>query len=264
MIHGIWPIYKRELKAYARSTSTWVALGLLFLITGWIFADLVSVFAHDSAQYLTGGAAAPADPPNVTANVVEEIFRVLSSMILFTIPMLTMRLIASERSSGTFEVLVTCPVGDWGILLGKYFALVTVGAAVAAISAVYPLMLYVLGTGYGGVYPELAVVLSCTLGLFLIFATYGAFGLMASSFTTSQVTASIVTLIGLLGWIMVGELSVLPRPLYAIALELSALRHTEEFISGSIALRSVAFYGIASFMCLFVAARVLEARRWRV
>lgn len=264
MIHGIWPIYKRELRAFARSTSTWVALGLLFLITGWIFADVVTVFARDSAEYLRGVALAPGDPPNVTGNVVEEIFRVLSSMILFTIPMLTMRLVASERSSGTFEVLVTCPVGDWSILLGKYFALVTVGAAVVAISLVYPLTLYVLGSGYGGIFPERAVVLSCSMGLFLIFATYGAFGLMASAFTTSQVTASIVTLIGLLGWVVVGEMSVLPRPLYNIALELSALRHTEEFISGSLALRSVAFYGLASFLCLFVAARVLEARRWRI
>ena len=58
MIHGIWPIYKRELRAFARSTSTWVALGLLFLITGWIFADVVSVFARDSAEYLRGGAMA--------------------------------------------------------------------------------------------------------------------------------------------------------------------------------------------------------------
>lgn len=264
MLFGFWPIYKRELREFFQSASTYVALGLLFLVTGTFYHQIIEEFVNDSAMAAAGGPfMSAAEAPNVTEAVIGTVFQLFAAMILFTIPILTMRMIAAERSSGTFEVLVTCPTSDWGLLLGKYFALVSLGVVVVALCGVYSLTTYFIGRGQGAV-PELRVVLSGHIGLLLIFSTYGAFGLMASAFANSQVTASIVTLIGLLGWIMVGELSVLPRPLYAIALELSALRHTEEFISGSLTLRSVAFYGLASFLCLFVAARVLEARRWRI
>ncbi len=94
-------------------------------------------------------------------------------MILFTIPILSMRLISEERSSGTFELLVTCPVSDWGTLLGKYFALLTVGFVIAVLSSVYPMTTRYLGKDHG-VAPEWPIVVACYLQLFLIFGTYGA------------------------------------------------------------------------------------------
>ena len=261
---AFWPIYKRELKSYARSSSTYIALALLFLIAGASYQFMIGRFVYDSAMAAQGGPFFTADEaPNITRDVIELTFNLLSALILFTIPILSMGLIASERSSGTFEVLVTCPLSDWSIILGKYFALVTVGAAVVLFSSAYPAMTYYLGWGQGAT-PELPIVITCYLGLFLIFATYAAFGVMASSFTDSQVTASIVTLLGLLLWYSIATFNMPNQTLQRIVDELSALNHTEDFIAGLLTLKDLAFYVIASFVCLFIASRVLEARRWRI
>lgn len=264
MFSGLWPIYKREVRTFFRSASTYIILGLLFLIVGAIYHTVMFEFVNDSAMAAAGGPFnAPTEAPNITTAVIENIFNVLSVMILFTMPILSMGLIASERSTGTFEVLVTCPTSDWGILLGKYFALVTVGALIVALSSVYPAATFFLGRAQGAL-PELPVVIACTIGLFLIFATYAAFGLMASSFTRSQMTASILTLVGLLLWNSLAEFQIGDHAVQQVLNELSAARHTQNFTAGLLSVSDFAFYLLASFVFLFVAARMLEARRWRV
>ena len=264
MFAGFWAIYKRELKAFAQSSSTYIVLGLLFLIVGLFYHQIMVQFVNDSAMAQAGGPfGSPTEAPNVTVFVVQDLFRLISAMILFTIPVLTMRLIAAERSRGTFEVLVTCPVGDWSIILGKYFALVTVGVALVVLSSVYPLTIYLFGRSQGAV-PELPIVISCYLGLILIFSTYAAFGLMASSFTESQATAAVVTLIGLLLWNSIGEFSIPDQRIQRIVSQLSAANHTEPFLTGLLTGRDIAFFVLTSFAFLFAAARVLEARRWRI
>lgn len=264
MPFGFWPIYKRELKTFFQTASTYVVMGLLFLIVGGIYHLMLSQFVNDSAMAQAGGPFASAkQPPNVTVTLVSGIFQVLTAMMMFTIPILSMRLIAAERSSGTFEVLVTCPVSDWSILLGKYFALVSVGIGMVVVCTIYPLTTYLIGQSQGAI-PDLSVVVSCYLGLLLIFATYSAFGIMASSFTESQVTAAIVSLIGLFLWNSIAEFNMPNEMLQKAANEISASKHTENFIAGFMTLRDVVFFAVASFACLFIAARILEARRWRI
>ncbi len=264
MIQGVWSIYKRELRFFFQSASTYVVLGLLFLICGTIFHQVTFEFVNDSAMAQAGGPFGTADKaPNINVAVIEQIFRLISAMILFIVPILTMRLIASERSGGMFEVLVTCPIDDWSIILGKYLALVTVGCVIVALCSIYPIGLWVVGRDQGAV-PDLGIVLSACAGLLLIFAAYGAFGLMASAATQSQVTAAIVTLVGLMMWAAISEFHMPNAAIQRVTDELSAAHHTENFITGFVSLRDLSFYFIASFACLFVSARVLEARRWKV
>lgn len=264
MLNGAGAIYRRELLVYFRSASTYVVLGLLFLIVGIIYHQLMVQFTEDSAMAAAGGPfMSSEDPPNITVAVIEEVFRIIAGMMIFTLPVLSMRLLAAEKSSGTFEVLVTCPVSDWAVLLGKYAALVTVGLAIVALSSVYPLCTYLFGWGHGAL-PELRVVISCAVLLVLLFATYGAFGLMASALTESQVIASIVTLVGLLVWNIVGSIEFDNPALLEFAKAVSPLGHSENFLQGLLSSADLAFYFLVSFCCLFVAARILEARRWRI
>lgn len=259
---GLIPIYKREVRAFLHSASTWIAIGLFFLISGAIYHSIIHQFVDDSlfaAQNKIMGEKAP----NITVAVIQATFMALSAVILLTVPILSMRLISAERSRGTFEVLVTCPVSDWAILLGKYFAMLTVGLLIVTLTTIYPLVTWIIGRDQGAV-PQLPVVIGCHLGLFFIFSTYSAFGLMASSLTRSQVTASIVTLVGLLFWNILGDLPVTDPLLELILQELSAARHTEKFTKGLITLRDFAFYVLSAWAFLFVAARTLEARRWRL
>ncbi len=260
MMPGFFPVYKRELRAFFQSSSAYVALGLLFLIAGAVYHDLLVLFVNDS------GAAAvnPAEEvPNITVSVVQQLFQFLCGIIMFSVPILSMRLIASERSSGTFELLVSCPISDWSILIGKYLALVTVGALIVALSSLYPLTTWYLGRG-AGISPEWPVVIACAAGLLMIFCAYAAFGLMASALTDNQVTAAILTLVGLLFWNMLAEIPTGVPEIQHVLDELSASRHTENFTSGLITFRDFTFYSLASFFCLFIAARTLEARKWKV
>lgn len=264
MIRGWLPIYRREVATYFQSASTWIVLGLLFLAVGIFYHQTMVDFTNDSAMAEAGGPfGAPAEPPNISISVIESVFRSISAMILFTIPILSMRLLAEERSSGTFELLVTCPVADWGILLGKYFALLTVGLFIVVLSSVYPVVTWYFGRAHG-VAPDWPIVLACYLQLFLIFGTYAAFGLMASSFTESQIVASVITLVGLLLWNVLGVVTFLNSTLHAIVKELTPMNHTDNFVQGLLTAKDVSFYVLTSFVFLFVAARMLESRRWRI
>ena len=263
------PIYKRELKTYLQSPSTYIVVALLFLVVGLIFQNMMSGFSRWSAEiaqramYGQGGEA-----PNATKDLVQPVFQMMVSLIMFTIPMLSMRLVAEEKREGTFELLVTCPVSDWAILLGKYFALVSVGLLIALLSALFPLVVWWAGNGmtHSGSSPEWPVVASTWFGMVLIFAAYSAFGVMASAFTENQIAAAVITLIGLILWFVLGsvfELNSYPT-LQTIMQELSAAQHTENFLKGVLMLKDFLFYILASFLFLFIASKTLEARRWRV
>lgn len=264
MIRGWWPIYKRELAAYFQSASTYIVLGLLFFAVGIFYHRIMVEFTNLSAMAEAGGPfGSSPDPPNVSIGVIEATYRSISAMILFTIPILTMRLLAEERSSGTFELLATCPVGDWGILLGKYFALITLGALIVGLSSVYPLATEYFGRAHGAG-PDWPIVLTCYVQLFLLFSTYAAFGLMASSFSQSQIIASVITLVGLLLWNVIGGFTFTNPVIQSVVREISPANHTEEFIQGLFTAGDFAYYILTSFVCLFIAARTLESRRWRI
>jgi len=258
---NFWPIYKRELRTISHSSSTYIALGLFFLVSGAVYHSIMVGFVHDT---VASKASPVADAPqNINLAVIQQTFRTIAGMILFTIPILSMRLIAEERSTGTFEVLMVCPIGDWSILLGKYFAQVTLGLIVVLLCSIYPITTYFLGRAQGAI-PDVSIVIACYLGLFFIFSTYSAFGLMTSSLTRSQATAAILALIGLLLWNMLGDMPASNPFIQDIIHELSPMRHTDNFTSGFFSSKDLAFYGLTSCLFLFVAARALESRRWRI
>jgi ABC-2 type transport system permease protein len=259
------PIYKRELKTYFQSPSTYVVLALFFLCFGLIFNEMMIGFSKMSQQAMTGGMfGQTGGAPNVTDAIIRPIFQLMISLVMFTIPILSMRLIAEEKSKGTFELLVSCPIGDWSILIGKYLALVTVGLAMLSLAAIYPLLTWWAGLSDHSA-PEWPVVISCAFGMMLIFSAYSAFGLMASSFTDNQMTAAVITLIGLILWQIIGSFQLTSMPmLREIANEVCAFNHTDNFIEGLLTFKDVAYYLLVSFLFLFIAGKTLDARRWRI
>lgn len=260
-----WPVYKRELKTYLQSPSTYVVLALLFLVMGFIFQEMMYSFHLMSERAgRMGMFGQPQQAPNATLELVRPTFHIMTSLIMFAVPLLSMRLLAEEKSRGTFELLVTCPISDWAILIGKYLALVSVGLIMVIISALYPALIWWAGRANASA-PEWPIVISCWIGLILIFGAYGAFGLMASSMTDNQITAGIVTLIGVILWNVIGSFQIDRYPwLREVLTELSAGEHTDNFIKGVLVLEDFAFYILAAFLFLFIASKTLDARRWRV
>lgn len=256
------PIYKRELKAYFQSASTYVVLALFFFFVGFFFQRFLADFHVEVADAIKRGR--PDQMPNLTHDLIPALFRLINMVAMFSVPVLAMRLMAEEKSSGTFEVLATCPVSDSAIVVGKFLALSTVGLVMTVISLIYPLTLAILGRTTQ-VAPEWPVVAVAWLGLLLIYGAYAAFGLMASSFSANQVTASVVTLIGLLLWHSLHfiPLAGMPR-LQGVIDKLSAAPHIESLTDGVLIVNDFIFFALATFFFLFVAVRSLDARRWRV
>jgi ABC-2 type transport system permease protein len=188
-------------------------------------------------------------------------------MMIFIVPGLTMRLISEEKRLGTFELLVTCPLRDWSILLGKYFAALSAGAVILFLSAAYPLTVQLISGGAA----ENAVILSSYLGMFLVLAAYVAFGTFASSTTDNQMLAAILTFILLLSiyilaFINIGETikvfgTVTLRQVFDA---LSPVTHAENFSKGVFSLVNISYFIFFISFFLIVAAKILEARRWRV
>ncbi|NQU41672.1 ABC transporter permease [bacterium] len=255
---GFLPVYRRELMQYIQSPGTYVALGFFFILSGAFFLLIVGDFVETSRKVAQGTPLPETEVAlNVTLRVVGQLFSALNFLMLLVIPILTMRLLAEEKRSGSFELLVTTPLSDLEILVGKYLAVLTVGLAILLVCTVYPAILAIYSA------PEAPVVLTCYLGLFLIIAAYSAFGLFASSLTDSQISAAVLSFVGLLIFQMAHFLFKSGAP-GRVAAALSIYHHSDPFTKGIVALPDVAYFLLFAVFFLFLTGQVLDARRWRV
>lgn len=256
---GFGPILRREIRAYLTSPLFYVLVGAVLLITSVMFVYLLHQFSYFCSQ--PKHMAPPDFEGNATKFVITNSFFMIHFFLLFALPILSMRLLAEERKSGTLELLVTHPVRDWGLLLGKYFGALGVVALMLLLTAAYPITVQALGGQ-----PEWNVVVSCFLGLLLVSGAYLAFGLFASSLTESQVIAAVLSYVGLfLIYISGGLLSNAGTDwIRQAAQAFSIERHFSAFTNGNIQLLDVAYFILFSVLFLFLTAQVLGMRRWRV
>lgn len=257
---GFGPILRREIKAYLASPLFYVLVGIVLLASGVMFVSLVYQFALFSSP-----AGRSQMPEGLTLNSTQFIltnsFYMTHFLFLFTLPILSMRLIAEERKSGTLELLVTNPVRDWGLLLGKYFAAQAVVALILLLTLAYPVSVQLLGGQ-----PEWSVVVSCLVGLALIASAYLSFGLFASSITESQVVAAVLSYVGLFLFFIGGNLlsNAGSDRVRAIASGLAIEPHFTPFTTGRLGLIDVVYFILFSLFFLFLSAQVLGMRRWKV
>ncbi len=259
-----WAIYKRELRAYFFSPLAYV-LYVFFLIVCAVFFNMYfTAYIQWSQEYMMmmsmqqGMGARPL--PNYTEIVLQGITNVMSFVLLFVVPMLSMRLFAEEKKMGTIELLFTYPIRDIEVLAGKFLAALTVFAGMLALTGVYLLLSY-------RVVPEqtyIPPVLASYLGVFLIGAAFLSFGLFASALTENQIVAGLVTFATLLVLWMIGFVSeIRPGTLGDICKEISVFAHFDQFSKGVIDTGHVAYYVLFSLFFLFFSLRVLETNRWR-
>jgi ABC-2 type transport system permease protein len=198
-------------------------------------------------------------PLNFTEFVVKGSFGLISFLLIIIVPMLTMRLFAEEKKSGTFELLATCPVTDWGMVIGKYLAAVTVLVVFLIISLAYPVTFGLVGE------VEWSIVITGYLALFLLGLAYVALGLFASSLTQNQIIAAIVTFCALLTFFFVGDLGIgRASGLDKVLGGFSLLQHSDSLIQGSLRSEDIVYFVLFSVGFLFLTNYVLESRRWRV
>lgn len=191
---------------------------------------------------------------------MEKLMQLLGYGIAVLAPVLTMRVMAEERRSGTLEMLITLPVKDYQVILGKFLGTWAVILAALAISVMFPLMMFKYPWSLGPL--AWGPVGAGYLGLVLASSAAVALGLLISSFTESQVIAFIVTflLLGLLFWAPAESIPwETPR---AIVLFISFEEHMNSMSRGLVTTRDVLYFLSITVLCLMGSFRALERRKW--
>lgn len=242
-------LWRKELSGYLLQPMAYVTTVFFLAVTGFSFWVLALVLAEGSAGV------------NVLQALFESLFFWIALMVI--VPVLTMRLYAEEKRSGTVELLMTAPVSDVSVVLSKYAAALTMYALMWLPTGAYLVILNSLSPMTVDI--DLGAVLSGYLGAMLVGSFFVALGLLASCLTSSQVVAAMASFAlfglfffsGLLGSITHNE--VLRETIEYI----SAYEHMADFARGIIDSRPVVLYITLTVFCLFVSVKVVEARKWK-
>jgi ABC-2 type transport system permease protein len=252
----IWPIFKKEMRLYFTSPVAWVIITMFLFIAGYFFYSIFAFYTLASMQSAMNPQMAR--ELNVTDSVLRPLFSNVSVILLLLMPLITMRLFSEERRSGTIELLLTYPVRDGAVLIGKYLAALALYAIMLALTLLYPgIVLYFARVEWGP-------LLTGYLGLFLMGATFLAVGIFASSLTENQIVASITTFgVLLIFWVIGWSSDYLGGPWGRVLTHLSLIDHFDSFAKGVLDTKDVIYYVDFTVVALFLTLRSLEARRWK-
>jgi ABC-2 type transport system permease protein len=253
---GFFPVYRKEMYRLFASPIFYVVAFIFLALAGFFFYSAVTYYSLASFQ--AGRNPFMAQQLNLTQMVLEPFWGSVGIVLLLMVPLITMRLFAEEKKTGTVELLLTYPISDRGAVLGKYFAALSVVALMLAGTLPAMAVLGALTT------LPWATIFSGYLGLFLMSSAFVSFGLFASSLTRSQIIAAAGSFGALLLLWIVGWAQPLAGPtLGSVLAYLSLLGHFENFSKGVLDSRDFLFYLLFVVLFLFASLRVLESRHWR-
>jgi ABC-2 type transport system permease protein len=248
-------ICQKELKSYFASPIAYAVMAIFGLIFGWVFFNASRDFVRFSfqSQMMGGGGTM-----NVNDQIIRPLLGFAGTIALFLIPMITMRLFAEEKRTGTIELLLTSPIKDMEIIMGKWMGAMLLYLCVLVMSMVNIALLFAWGK------PDLQPVLVAYLGLVLQGGTLLALGALISTMTRNQIIAGIATFfISLLLWLLSWFTAFDSSAAASVVNYLSIVTHFENFGKGVLDLKDVIFYLSMIFFCLFLTSRSLESLRWR-
>jgi ABC-2 type transport system permease protein len=253
---GIFPVYRKELYRLFASP--------IFYVVAFIFLALVGYFFYASVAYYSLVSFRAANDPflaqqlNLSDMVLEPFFGSISIVLLLMVPLITMRLFAEEKKTGTAELLFTYPISDRGAVLGKFGAAISV--LVLLLVGTLPAMI-LLGVLTNPPWPS---IIGGYLGLLLLSSAFVSLGLLASSLTENQIIAAAIAFGALLLLWIIGWAESLAGPTLGSFLKyISLLTHFDSFAKGILDSRDVLFYLLFIILFLFSTLRILESRQWR-
>ncbi|HVQ77500.1 MAG TPA: ABC transporter permease subunit [Candidatus Binatia bacterium] len=250
------PIFKKEMRLYFSSPVAYVVGTFFLLISGWFFSQILFIYSLQSMQSMMNPMMA--GNLNPTEAIMRPLFSNMSVVLLFFIPMLTMRLFAEEKKSGTIELLLTYPVRDGEVLLGKFLAALALYAVLLILTLLYPAMIAYFAR------VEWGAILTGYLGMLLLGATFLAVGVFISSLTENQIVAGFSTFGVLLAFWIIGWGADSASGLLRNVLQyVSILDHMESFGKGVIDTKDLVYYVSAIALALFLTLRSLETKRWK-
>jgi ABC-2 type transport system permease protein len=248
-------IANKELKSYFASPIAYLLMAAFGLIFGIFFWFSVRSFMMQGMQAQMMGQQ---QPMNVNDWIIRPLLGFAGTITLFLVPMITMRLIAEEKRNGTIELLLTSPITDLEIIIGKWLGAMALFLCILAMSLINLAMLFIWGK------PDLQPVLVAYLGLILQGGCLLAIGELVSTMTKNQIVAGGVTFFVCLLLYLLNVLTEFNSgPVSQVIAYISLVTHLDNFSKGLLALKDVVFYFSMTFFALFLTARSMESLRWR-
>jgi len=252
---NILAIARKELNSYFASPIAYVVIGAFALIFGLFYVSLLNWFVQQGMQM---GQMGMGGPVNVNQQMIRLLLQNTAVVILFVLPMVTMRCYAEEKRSGTMELLLTSPVTDFEILMGKFLGALALYACMLAVTFVHLAILFRYGN------PDWRPIAAGYLGLLLLGGSFISVGLLMSSLTRNQIVAGMVTFgLVLLLWIVDWIGSFAGPRVEAVVSYLSITGHLDDFAKGVIDTKHVVYYLSFITFGLFLTAKSVDSERWR-
>jgi ABC-2 type transport system permease protein len=251
-MRNVWTIARREYSRFFTSPVAYVVAFVMLLTLGIMFSLTVLVYSQNALNGGFGGAPQAPDVSGITGT--------FTFLLVLSVPALTMRLIADENRMGTMELLLTAPVRDWELIVGKWLGGFLFILTVIAVSLIYPLILNQLESP-GIDQPQMLVAY---LGVILVAGAFLAIGVGASALFTNQIAAFFVTLgLFIFLWWLVG----FPAQYVTAGSDLFSyldMKHHfyDSMNTGVINLSDITYYLSLIALGLFAGTSAVEARRW--
>ena len=255
-MRGFCPVYGKEMYRIFASPIFYVVAFIFLALAGYFFYSAVAYYSLLSFQ--AGRNPFLGQQLNLGEMVLEPFFGSIGIVLLLMVPLITMRLFAEEKKTGTVELLLTYPISDRGAVLGKFTAALSVVALI--LTGTLPAMVVL------SAFTTLpwATIFSGYLGLVLMSSAFVSLGVLASSLTQNQIVAAAITFGALLLlWIIGWAQTLAGQEVGSVFVYLSLLSHFESFTKGVLDSRDILYYGLFVTFFLFATLRVLESRHWR-
>ena len=244
----------RELRSSFSTPLAYVLIAGFSLLSGFFFFSLLSNFNVQLMQT----TMLPNVTPSLNEWVITPFYQTLEIVLVFLVPLITMRTIAEEKKTGTFEILITSPVSAQAIVLGKFLGAATIVVLMLLLSFLYPLVLILFAD------PEKLPALVGLLGMVLFALSFVAIGIAVSAFSKSQTVAGVIGLVAMLiFYVLDAPAQMIGGNVAEVLRVLAPSNHAQNMLKGVITGTDLVYFISIGWAGLFLANRALDAERWR-
>ncbi len=257
-MRNILAIAGKELRAYFHSPIAYLVLAIYSILCGFFFYSITATFVIESFRMQMGGGGMP--PINLNEMIIRQLFQGILTVImaLFLLPVVSMRLYAEEKRTGTMELLLTSPLTDLEIIIGKFLGAMALYMVIVLLTFLDIGLLFLYGN------PEPKPLIANAIGYILFGGALLALGMWVSSFTKNQIIAAVVAaalflILYVLDWVSAFSSSTFGR----VASYLALPTHFENFTKGVIDSSDLIYFLSVIVVGIFLTARSVEAMKGR-
>ena len=255
-MRNILAIAGKEVRSYFASPIAYIVIGVFALLYGYFYIVMLSYFVRQSMQLSQFGQGG-AQSMNINQQMLRPLMQNVTILILFMLPAITMRTYSEEKRSGTIELLLTSPITDFQIVMGKFLGALALYAVMLAVTLIHVAVLFWYGS------PEWKPILTSYLGLLLLGGCFISVGMFISTLTKNQVVSFMATFgMFLFLWVITWIGSVVPT-LERVVTYLSIIDHYEDFNKGVIDTSHLIYYVSFITFGLFLTAKSVDTERWK-